>query len=416
MSVSLFSPAKKIIHSKKYQTAKEICIKLHERTFQAYFVGGCVRDFILFPDQIPQDIDIATDADIQTIQQLFPNCSLVGKSFGVCIVKYQNFSFEVATFRKDGVYLDRRHPSTVSAGTLLEDSQRRDFTINALYYSPINKEILDFHGGLKDIKSKLIRCVGNPNDRIYEDALRILRCLRFSVNFKFNIAPSLKQAIKKHSAGLKVIPMERILDEISKVWALFDFSHQIYTHLNVSLFSSGLQKKSRQYLRTVLVKFKSLNRFKFSNRSSFFEFFICLLQFFYVHNAKTLQNDLASLPCSVYDHKLCLWFLTLLQCDERSIDESNKTSKNNEFFKHLVSLERIEKSPHPKIFIILKNMMHNVSLKKIMTNYVKNHKLFNQKNIVDHLMNTQIPHNEYSTIILNEYFNFIMSTKNVIER
>lgn len=408
--LSLFSPSRKIIHSKIYQAATEICTKFQEHNFQSYFVGGSVRDFLLFPNHIPKDIDICTNADTQTIQNLFPNCSLVGKSFGVCIVKHQKFSFEVASFRKDGVYLDRRHPSTISAGTLLEDSERRDFTINALYYSPLEKKILDLHGGLKDLKAKTIRCVGNPDDRIYEDALRILRCLRFSVNLKFEIASSLKHAIKKHADGLKLIPMERILDEISKVHAPLNFAYQFFCFLDIHLFSSALQKKSQRYAKVIFAKRKSLNSFRFSNRSSFFEFFVCLLHFFFVSNYEFLQKNLKKLPCSSYEYKLCSWFLTLVEFDQKSmIDAKSSAYTNFEFFKQLVALERIEKSPNQKVFFILKKMMHRQEFKKIITKYSNKKTGFNQADIIKTLQTTQIPHSEYSSCILRKYFDFVMS-------
>lgn len=410
--LSPFSPSNKITRSKIYLAAKSICEKFHEHHCEAYFVGGAVRDFVVFPNLVPKDIDISTSADTQTIQKLFPNCSVVGKSFGVCVVKHLGFSFEVATFRKDGEYVDRRHPASISAGTLLEDSQRRDFTMNALYYSPLTKEILDLHGGLKDIKAKTIRCVGNPDDRIYEDALRILRCLRFSANLKFNIAPSLKTAITKHRDGLKLIPMERILNEISKVRAMLNFARDFYFYLDISLFSSALRKKSQRYVKSSIHKLNTLNAFRVSKQSSFFEFFVCLLQLFFVANYELLKKNLKQLPCASYDYKLCLWFLNLLECDQQLMtDEKVFKHSEFEFFKCLVGLDRIDKSPNSSLFGILKKTIHRQEFKKILTNYAKKKHLFDQAAIIKKLQITKIPQSEYSSVIVKEYFNFLISGK-----
>lgn len=396
--------SKKILNSAIYQAAKAVCLKFHKHNFEAYIVGGSVRDFILFPTFVPKDIDITTSANVTDIESLFPNCVLVGKNFGVCVVKVQEFAFEVATFRKDGAYLDRRHPSSISVGTLFEDTQRRDFTINALYYSPAGTKILDFHGGLKDIKNKTIRCVGSADDRIYEDALRILRCLRFSANFEFKIEKSLITAIKKHFDGLKLIPMERVFDELSKVCRALNFVHRFYLYLDISLFFKGMSKKTAKQIQIFSLKEKNLSNFKFSSQSMFFDFFILFLRYFKINDFNVIKTDISALPCTVYDKKLCLWFIGLLNI--------SMPLNEFEFFSALIHIERMEKDPHQKIFTFLKKILANKMASKIITNYVKNKKNFSQAAIIQNLKQNNVPEKQYSSIITKKYFDFVMKPQN----
>jgi poly(A) polymerase len=162
------------------QIAEEICWLLQYASFKAYFAGGYVRDSILGIES--NDIDIATSAppkySMPLLQAKGFSTKFVGESFGVVLAKKGDYEFEVATFRKD-VNCDGRHPESVVFATAEEDAQRRDFTINALFYDPITREYHDFVGGMGDLNSHTIRFVGNPEQRIKEDYLRILRMLRF---------------------------------------------------------------------------------------------------------------------------------------------------------------------------------------------------------------------------------------------
>jgi len=233
MKTKKFSPYSKIRKSPFFLAAKKVCEILQNSGFEAYFVGGSVRDLMMSSNKLPKDIDLATSALPENILTLFPSSRFVGESFGVCMVQVGAFCFEVATFRVDGEYVDKRRPSFVTKGNFFEDSCRRDFTINALYYDPHKKIIKDPHGGRKDIQQKIIRCVGDPQARFDEDALRVLRALRFAANFDFSLDPATKNALMKFSPHIKFLAKERILHEFVKV-KNFNLFIQLITH-NINL-------------------------------------------------------------------------------------------------------------------------------------------------------------------------------------
>src|SRR5712692_574518 len=148
----------------KRQAATEIVRQLRQEGFQAYLVGGCVRDLVMGRE--PKDYDVATDATPEQVLRLFPDSLTVGAQFGVVVVPDEAGSVEVATFRSDGRYTDGRHPSEVRyAQTPEEDVRRRDFTINGLLYDPLKDQVLDYVGGQADIRGRLIRTIGNPLER-----------------------------------------------------------------------------------------------------------------------------------------------------------------------------------------------------------------------------------------------------------
>ncbi len=160
------------------ETACDVIERLQNAGFEAVFAGGCVRDFILGVE--PKDIDIATNATPEQVEALFEKTVAVGKAFGVIRVLYDEEEFEVATFRTDSSASDGRRPDSVSFSSMEEDAKRRDLTINALFFDPIKDKIYDFVGGQADIKARCIRFVGNAEERIEEDKLRMLRVIRFA--------------------------------------------------------------------------------------------------------------------------------------------------------------------------------------------------------------------------------------------
>lgn len=194
-----------------------ICEIISKKGYPVYLVGGSVRDLIL--NRPLKDYDLATEATPDILEEIFPMASLAGKSFGV--IKYPTKEkgefIDIATFRKDGNYSDNRRPDSVSFTTAKEDSNRRDFTINALFLNLENKEIIDFHGGLEDLLKKQVRAVGNPEDRFNEDSLRMLRALRFASNLDFKIEDNTLLAIKKLKASIHNLSKERIKEEINKM-------------------------------------------------------------------------------------------------------------------------------------------------------------------------------------------------------
>ena len=195
--------------------AVAIVKRLRQEGFETYLAGGCVRDFLL--NKPPQDYDIATSARPEDVQRIFPRTIPVGAQFGVILVVSDGHSFEVASFRFDGPYLDGRRPSQVRYGTLQEDIFRRDFTINGLVYDPIEDHLIDLIGGKKDLERRCIRAIGNPRERFDEDRLRMVRAIRFAASLNFEIDSATMDAIKQSAATITQISWERIGEEITRI-------------------------------------------------------------------------------------------------------------------------------------------------------------------------------------------------------
>ena len=196
--------------------ADEIIRILNKSGYEAYYVGGCVRDSLL--GNMPHDYDFTTSAKPDECCVLFKSAGYsvieTGIKHGTVSVVLEGKVYEVTTFRSDGEYVDNRHPASVEFVTSLkEDVARRDFTINAIAYHP-EKGIIDFFGGKQDLKDKIIRCVGEPVKRFEEDALRILRALRFAGRFGFTIEENTSKAVKQCKDLLKNISAERIYSEL----------------------------------------------------------------------------------------------------------------------------------------------------------------------------------------------------------
>jgi tRNA nucleotidyltransferase/poly(A) polymerase len=198
-----------------HHTATQICKRLQEKGFEAFFAGGAVRDMLMGSE--PEDIDIATNAKPEEIENIFTKSFAIGKHFGVILIEENGHHFEVATFRSDGGYTDGRRPDAVFFTNKKEDALRRDFTCNALFYDPITKKIHDFVGGKKDIEDRILRFVGDPDMRIQEDYLRILRAVRFKNRFDFTYGPKLTEAICTNTHLLKNIAAERVQKELEKM-------------------------------------------------------------------------------------------------------------------------------------------------------------------------------------------------------
>ena len=166
---------------------------------------------------VPKDYDIATSARPEQVLALFPGANEVGAHFGVVIAKCRGHHVEIATFRTDGIYKDGRRPETVTFSTPEEDAKRRDFTINGLFERPETGEVIDYVGGLADLKAKLLRAIGEPHHRFTEDGLRLLRAVRFSTTLNFDIEANTLAAIRECAPLLERISPERIRDEFSKI-------------------------------------------------------------------------------------------------------------------------------------------------------------------------------------------------------
>ncbi len=198
------------------ELATHICRTLHAAGFQAYLVGGCVRDLLLGRD--PQDYDVATDAHPARVQELFPSSVDVGARFGVILVVENNAEVEVATFRSDLGYSDGRHPDRVEYScSPEEDVRRRDFTINGLMLDIETQQILDFVGGREDLRHKIVRAIGPPELRFREDRLRMVRAVRFASRFDYIIEPATFAAILAAAPHIAEVSAERLRDEITKL-------------------------------------------------------------------------------------------------------------------------------------------------------------------------------------------------------
>jgi poly(A) polymerase len=197
-------------------TAARIVRQLQTAGFDAFWVGGCVRDFLLGRE--PQDFDIATNARPEQVEKLFRKTVPVGKKFGVIIVIEDGWQFQIATFRAEADYLDGRRPEKVVFADAEADALRRDFTVNGLFYDPRTQKIHDWVGGEKDLRGKIIRTIGAPAERFGEDHLRLLRAVRFAAQLNFEIEPRTFAAMKSLAPKIKLISAERIRDELFKLF------------------------------------------------------------------------------------------------------------------------------------------------------------------------------------------------------
>ena len=217
-----------------FKQALPILKQIESHGYEAYFVGGSVRDYLL--ELEIHDIDIATSATPEEVKEIFPVTIDVGIEHGTVIVRYKGESYEITTFRVEGKYSDFRRPDTVDfVRNLEEDTLRRDFTINAL---AIDKEgqVYDYHGGIADLNKALIRAVGNPKERFNEDALRMLRAIRFASQLGFEIDSKTMEATKELAPLIEKIAMERILIEFTKFLKGKFFTTQSHTLVSSQLY------------------------------------------------------------------------------------------------------------------------------------------------------------------------------------
>ncbi|MGC6425879.1 MAG: CCA tRNA nucleotidyltransferase [Akkermansiaceae bacterium] len=203
-----------VIHPQA-ELAKRTATVLRDAGHTVYFAGGAVRDRLL--GKSPKDYDLATSATPEEVQALFKKSDAVGEHFGVIIVKDTEDAVEVATFRTDGSYKDGRHPDKVFFSTPEEDALRRDFTINGLFEDPFTGEVIDFVGGQEDLKNGILRAIGNPSERFQEDALRLLRAIRFATVTDFQLDQKTRDSVRENAHLLELISPERIQAEFSKI-------------------------------------------------------------------------------------------------------------------------------------------------------------------------------------------------------
>lgn len=248
------------------EEVRAIMERLTEAGYEAYCVGGCVRDSLL--GRAPEDWDITTSALPEQVKSLFSNTVDTGIQHGTVMIIRKGVGYEVTTYRIDGEYKDGRHPENVTfTRSLEEDLKRRDFTINAFAYND-EAGLVDLFGGMEDLYAKVIRAVGNPDQRFNEDALRIMRAIRFSAQLGFEVEKTTYEAIARHAANLAQVSMERIRVEFEKTlmsagsgkvkeffWlGMGEFILPGYAGRcsnfdeEIALYFSGLGKEARRYL------------------------------------------------------------------------------------------------------------------------------------------------------------------------
>lgn len=200
----------------------EIVKKLQDRGFKCYLVGGSVRDLLM--GKCPDEWDLTTDARPEEVAQSFQKVVPTGLEFGTQLIILEDGKYEVTTFRTEGRYLDGRHPSIVNfSKELHEDLSRRDFTVNAMAFDPVKGELVDEYNGQKDLKKKIIRTVGDPLARFFEDGLRTVRACRFAAQLNFKIEKKTLSAVKQSLNVVQKVARERIHDEIIKVLTKADY-------------------------------------------------------------------------------------------------------------------------------------------------------------------------------------------------
>ncbi|MEX2121697.1 MAG: CCA tRNA nucleotidyltransferase [Pirellulales bacterium] len=199
--------------------ALEVLARLREAGFEAYWAGGCVRDSLL--GRLPKDYDVATNARPEQVRNLFGNrrTLAIGAAFGVIAVVGRGGAgtIEVTTFRSDEGYSDARHPDAVHYSTAEADAQRRDFTINGMFFDPLAPDggrVIDYVGGLADLENRLVRAIGDPRARFHEDRLRLLRAVRFAATFDFALEEETWKAIRELAPGITAVSAERIAQEM----------------------------------------------------------------------------------------------------------------------------------------------------------------------------------------------------------
>ncbi len=264
--------------------ATKIVSTLQKKGHIAYFAGGWVRDHLL--QTISDDIDIATSASVEQIQELFPKTIPVGIAFGIVIVVVEEQQFEVATFRKESEYIDGRRPQRIESASPEEDAQRRDFTINGLFFDPITDTLFDYVGGVSDLKKGILRAIGNPHHRFLEDRLRMIRAVRYATKFHFPIENSTKQAILAHAKDLfPSVAIERIWQEFQKM-------------SQFSCFHKGLEKLHElQLLQQIFPSLAIISTEEIHKRLALFPTFPLqtplILELLHLFPADSLENHLA---------------------------------------------------------------------------------------------------------------------------
>ena len=297
--------------------------KIYENNYEAYIVGGCVRDAILGFE--PNDYDITTSASPNTIQEIFKDfkCIETGIEHGTVSVVIEDEIFEITTYRIEGEYKDHRRPDKVDfTDRLEEDLKRRDFTINAMAYNE-KKGLIDLFGGKEDLNNKIIKTVGNPYDRFNEDGLRMIRAIRFSSKLNFTIEKETLKAIYDKSFIINNISLERITDEFTKI-ILSDkpenikylFESKLLKYLNIS--NEDDIGKLKQFYNEIVI-LKKINK-NLEKRLALLDYIVEKNNI----NCKSFCNELIYSKKIIKNHNIILTLLKNIEIDHLNKVEIKK--------------------------------------------------------------------------------------------
>ena len=372
---------------KKFNGAIDVLEKFNKAGYEAYFVGGCVRDFLLGYEF--SDIDITTNALPKEVKTIFRKSIDTGIQHGTVTILVDGESYEVTTFRTEDDYIDHRTPEKVEfVSNLRDDLDRRDFTINAMALDS-KGNLYDYHNGKKDLSNKIIKTVNNPNERFFEDALRMLRAFRFSSKLGFEIEDSTLDAIKKNAELIKFVSIERITNELKKLLAGIGSKRSLELLLDSKLntyipFLSDIisfvdcSKYTFCQSLYILIKlnsisFEKLRYLKLSNKE------IKKIKEYERINLEFLDNIPLELILYKYDKDDIYFIVDYFDyCDKKDIDIINLpiSSFNDIAITSTEIISIIDKSPGPWMKEVTKKLEEAILLNKIYNT---------KKNIVDFL-------------------------------
>lgn len=361
---------------KKFNSAVDVLEKFNKAGYEAYFVGGCVRDFLLGCEF--SDIDITTNALPKEVKTIFRKSIDTGIQHGTVTILVDGESYEVTTFRTEDDYIDHRTPEKVEfVSNLRDDLDRRDFTINAMALDS-KGNLYDYHNGKKDLTNKIIKTVNNPNERFFEDALRMLRAFRFSSKLGFEIEDSTLDAIKKNAELIKFVSVERITNEFKKLLAgigskrslelLLDSKLNTYIPFLSDIISfvdcSKYTFCQSLYILTKLnnISFEKLRDLKLSNKE------IKKIKEYERINLEFLDNRPLELILYKYDKDDIYFIVEYFDyCDKKNIDIINLpiSSFNDIAITSTEIISIIDKSPGPWMKEVTKKLEEAILLNKI---------------------------------------------------
>ena len=361
---------------KKFNSAIDVLEKFNKAGYEAYFVGGCVRDFLLGCEF--SDIDITTNALPKEVKTIFRKSIDTGIQHGTVTILVDGESYEVTTFRTEDDYIDHRTPEKVEfVSNLRDDLDRRDFTINAMALDS-KGNLYDYHNGKKDLTNKIIKTVNNPNERFFEDALRMLRAFRFSSKLGFEIEDSTLIAIKKNAELIKFVSIERIVNEFKKLLAgigskrslelLLDSKLNTYIPFLNDIISivdcSKYTFCQSLYILTKLnsISFEKLRDLKLSNKE------IKKIKEYERINLEFLDNTPLEFILYKYDKNDIYFIVEYFDyCDKKNIDIINLpiSSFNDIAITSTEIISIIDKSPGPWMKEVTKKLEEAILLNKI---------------------------------------------------